>query len=305
MKKQLLILAIAMTTTLLASAQVAVNTDGANANPSAILDVKSSDKGMLVPRMTMVQRDAIPLPAIGLLIFQTDQDTGFHYFSDGTWHAMLSGAHSIGDLSDAKASSTSLFMGEYAGFTYTAGTFNTAVGYGALAQLNNANGNTALGYSAGNTVTTGYGNILIGANTNPYSPTSNNELNIGRLIFGTSIGGNASKVGIGHDNLAPNSTLDVAGSMSLPVKLVQAAYTLTEDDYTILATGNITITLPAATNIIGRVYVIKAGAIAGVTINTTNAAIDSQSSLILANPYEFIKVQAVASSLWVIIGSNL
>jgi hypothetical protein len=63
-------------------AQVAVNTDGTAPDNSAMLDVKSTIKGMLVPRMTAVQRDAIINPANGLLIFCTDNNV--YYSNAGT-----------------------------------------------------------------------------------------------------------------------------------------------------------------------------------------------------------------------------
>lgn len=53
-------------------AQVAINTDGSNADSSAMLDVKSIDKGLLPPRVTAAQRDAITNPAAGLIIYCTD-----------------------------------------------------------------------------------------------------------------------------------------------------------------------------------------------------------------------------------------
>ncbi len=46
-------------------AQVAVNNDGSNADPSAILDVKSTSSGLLFPRMTEAQMNAIATPAAG------------------------------------------------------------------------------------------------------------------------------------------------------------------------------------------------------------------------------------------------
>ncbi len=44
-------------------AQVAINTDGSNPEPSAMLDIKSDTSGLLIPRMTMAQRDVINTPA--------------------------------------------------------------------------------------------------------------------------------------------------------------------------------------------------------------------------------------------------
>jgi hypothetical protein len=63
--------------------QVSINTTGDPPNSSAMLDVKSTSKGMLMPRMTMVQRDAITTPATGLMIYQTDNIAGV-YCNSGT-----------------------------------------------------------------------------------------------------------------------------------------------------------------------------------------------------------------------------
>jgi uncharacterized protein (TIGR02145 family) len=47
---------------------------GSTPDPSAMLEVKSSDKGFLPPRMTSAQRAALVNPAEGLLIYNTDTD---------------------------------------------------------------------------------------------------------------------------------------------------------------------------------------------------------------------------------------
>jgi len=77
----------------LSLSQVSVNTLGAPADPSAMLDVNSTDKGMLVPRMSASDRDLISNPATGLFIFCTD-DNQF-YLNRGTpefpdWQAIKS-----------------------------------------------------------------------------------------------------------------------------------------------------------------------------------------------------------------------
>ena len=53
-------------------AQVSINTDGADPDGTAILDLKSTNKGFLSPRMTNSQRDAISVPVEGLIIYNTD-----------------------------------------------------------------------------------------------------------------------------------------------------------------------------------------------------------------------------------------
>ncbi len=61
---------------------ISVNEDGSAPDGSAMLDVSDTLKGMLIPRMTISQRDLIANPATGLLIFQTNSDSGF-YFNQG------------------------------------------------------------------------------------------------------------------------------------------------------------------------------------------------------------------------------
>ncbi len=56
-----------------------------SSNTSAILDVSSTNKGVLIPRMTASQKNAISSPTTGLLIFQTDAQTGFYYYSGSSW----------------------------------------------------------------------------------------------------------------------------------------------------------------------------------------------------------------------------
>jgi hypothetical protein len=63
------------------SGQVAINADSSPADSSSMLDVKSSTLGILVPRMTQAQRIAIVKPANGLLVYQTDNTSGFYYNS--------------------------------------------------------------------------------------------------------------------------------------------------------------------------------------------------------------------------------
>jgi len=76
--------AVALFAATIASAQVAVNTDGSTADPSAMLDVKSSLRGVLVPRMNSAQRTTIPAPATGLLVFDTTTNT-FWFFNGAIW----------------------------------------------------------------------------------------------------------------------------------------------------------------------------------------------------------------------------
>lgn len=66
---------------------VAINADGSIPHDSAILDLQSSDKGLLIPRMDAGQRDAIIDPAPGLMIYQTGYNGGFRYFDGVDWRS--------------------------------------------------------------------------------------------------------------------------------------------------------------------------------------------------------------------------
>lgn len=67
--------------------QVGINTDGSNPHISAILDIKSTSKGLLFPRMTTAQIRNIWKPAAGLMVFNTDS-SDFYGFSGNAWRAL-------------------------------------------------------------------------------------------------------------------------------------------------------------------------------------------------------------------------
>lgn len=66
---------------------LAINTDGSTAQSSAMLDIKSTTKGLLIPRLTKAEKNAIASPVAGLLIYQTAPDsTGFYYYQNSRWN---------------------------------------------------------------------------------------------------------------------------------------------------------------------------------------------------------------------------
>lgn len=67
-----------------AFSQVAVTTDGSSPDASSILDIKSTTKGLLIPRMTTTQRSSIASPAEGLMVFDMDLNS-FCFYRSGTW----------------------------------------------------------------------------------------------------------------------------------------------------------------------------------------------------------------------------
>lgn len=62
-----------------------VNVGNGARDASAILNITSTTQGLLLPRMTKAQRDAIPSPATGLMIFQTDNTPGLRTYNGTNW----------------------------------------------------------------------------------------------------------------------------------------------------------------------------------------------------------------------------
>jgi hypothetical protein len=61
---------------------------------SSILDITSTTQGLLTPRMTTAQRTAIVTPADGLIVYDTDLKSFYHYNSTTTsWNRMSSDAN--------------------------------------------------------------------------------------------------------------------------------------------------------------------------------------------------------------------
>jgi hypothetical protein len=70
--------------------------DNGSATPSAtaVLDVTSSSKGVLVPRMSTTSRNAISSPATGLMVFDSSLNA-FYFYDGSSWKAV--GGDNLGD----------------------------------------------------------------------------------------------------------------------------------------------------------------------------------------------------------------
>jgi hypothetical protein len=87
---------------------VSINNGVAIADLSSVLDITSTTKGFLPPRMTEAQKLAISTPAVGLMIYQTDGTEGLYIYASIGWLPVGGTASSVG-------SATTLF--NYFNFT--------------------------------------------------------------------------------------------------------------------------------------------------------------------------------------------
>jgi len=108
MKKQYFLLSFLLVLfTLPSTAQItnnielstSINDFGLAPHSSAKLDIQSSNKGILIPRMTTSQRNAINSPATGLLVFDTST-AGFWFYNGSAWTDLSAGGGADTDWTD-------------------------------------------------------------------------------------------------------------------------------------------------------------------------------------------------------------
>ncbi len=157
------------------AAGTAINETGEMPDASAILDARSENKGFLPPRMTAAQRTAIPAPATGLQVYQTDGTAGMYVYNGTAWNL-------IGNAT---------------------GTVSTANG-GTGSTDGSITGTSALTFAAGGTnqnvtlTPTGSGYTLLGGNVGIGTTTPNNKLQIGSTTYSV----NSLAMGNGTQNFA-------------------------------------------------------------------------------------------------------
>ncbi len=232
-------------------AQVAVNTDGSAADPSAMLDIQSDTAGILIPRMTTAQRDAIKNPAKGLMVYVTDDNT-FYYFNGTSWDKVgksaqlwhISGNY-VYDLTDSIGIGTntpsaplevagrisqsgtgrSVFIGTDAGKNDDLSNNNNVfVGYEAGKENATGNNNIAVGYQALLNNSSGVNNTALGSQTLQSNTTGTNNTAVGMVALYSNNSGKFNTA-TGAGGLA----LNTSGSCNT-AEGVEALYTNTVGD---------------------------------------------------------------------------
>jgi hypothetical protein len=143
---------------LITAQNIAINTDGSKADPNAIVDIKSANKGLLIPRMSTAQRVRIP-HTNGLMVY--DITTKSFWFSNGeSWQNMSTAASSDGWLITGNAGTidNTNFIG-----TTDDVPFNIRVNNQKSGRIDGTLFNTFFGFRSGFNITTGNDNTGIGA----------------------------------------------------------------------------------------------------------------------------------------------
>ena len=119
MKKLSLILIIFTIFCLHSYAQIGINTNTPDSSSILEIDATSSKKGFLMTRMTTVERDNIPSPALGLWVYNTDSDC-FNYFFGGIWVELCGEVPKIANYTIGSGGSCSNALGNGNYFIETA-----------------------------------------------------------------------------------------------------------------------------------------------------------------------------------------
>ncbi len=149
--KKLLVLFFCIIPIILWSQNIAITDDeNYSADTSAILDIKSTTKGVLVPRLNSTQRQNIFDPATGLLVFDAD-DTCFYYFTGKQWLNLSAGnASNIWSRNENSAYLTDTLFKFGVGTAYPSGKFevkadNSLAADAPLFEVKNTQGETVFG----------------------------------------------------------------------------------------------------------------------------------------------------------------
>jgi len=232
---------------------MSVNTTGAVANNSAMLDVSSTSKGMLIPRMTSSQRTTgIASPAQGLMVYQTDAPQGFYYYDGSAWNYIGTGAGTVTSVSSGNLSP--IFTS-----TVTGSSTTPAISY----SLSNASAYSVLTNSTNATSAPSYGKVMPQTLNGSNSPTSSTFYR-GDGSWSTPLAGNIRTV-TGNTTLTSSDQIVAVNSSGIPTitlfspSLVPKGYQLELLDLNTSSTAVI-LSFPSGMNV---VYPSSGGALAG------------------------------------------
>jgi len=135
-------------------AQVGIASSSITADASAMLEVQSTSKGLLTPRMTNAQKQAISSPATGLTIYQTDSTAGYYVYTGSAWTRLLTATVPVVDGGTGQTSYTDgqLLIGNSTGNTLAKSTLTAGSG---ISITNGAGSITISSSAAGDSTFTG------------------------------------------------------------------------------------------------------------------------------------------------------
>jgi trimeric autotransporter adhesin len=195
------------------SQNVAINNDGTTPHASAMLDIKSPDKGLLIPRINLVSDSditTISSPRLSLLIYNTSNTLpdgeGFYFWNGNKWSKLITRTN-LGNLAwnvsgNNGTNGNTDFIGTTDNRPLVFKTNNIPSGkidpgpnnvfFGQSAGLNilSGNNNSFFGHSAGRANTTGSNNLFAGSLSGTSNLIGNGNAFVGHAAGRENITGN-------------------------------------------------------------------------------------------------------------------
>ncbi|MEM7373976.1 MAG: hypothetical protein AAF587_35620 [Bacteroidota bacterium] len=191
---------------------------GSSPHSSAILELETDSKGLLIPRLSSSQRLGITPIATGLMVYDTDE-ASFWYYNGSSWAEV--GPGQVDEIRDSDGNTsiqveegtnddiirfdiaggerlrlqqnannqtllqlnlgqTNAFVGESAGLAITSGGYNSFLGQFAGSNTSTGHSNSFLGYQAGNANVGGHSNLFLGRAAGLSNTDGQNNVFIGR-----------------------------------------------------------------------------------------------------------------------------
>lgn len=183
---------------------------------SAMLDIKSNTKGLLIPRTSTVSRLAIINPAKGLILYDSTTNN-FWFYNGSSWNSMTDNNASWKLNGNAAVNSATQFIGTTDNQPIRLRVNNTWAG-----EINPINGNIGLGINAGPLQTTGINNTALGIASLANNITGSNNVAIGdSALYNHNNPG--TNVAVGTHTLYKNTT-GVANTAVGPYALYKNDY---------------------------------------------------------------------------------
>jgi len=193
-------------------------------NSSAILDISSTNKGLLAPRMTTAQRSAIASPVKGLIVYDSDLNALYHY-NGSAWSAVGGSSFMLPFEGSVNLPTTGFKVTNSGAGNAIEGTSNTGAGLYGTSSVQASGLAAVVGYNTH--ATGGYGvlGIAQAANSSGVYGSSNNGTGVtgysnskygvkGSTISGTGLYGSSSS-GYGLESVGK---LKISGGNTNPAE---------------------------------------------------------------------------------------
>lgn len=213
MKLRTYIILLLLFVTNLFQAQVGIGTT--SPNTSSILDITSTNSGLLIPRVALTSTSdvaTIPSPATSLLVYNSGfSPNGFYYWNGSVWVQLANVNSANWTLTgNAGSSSATNFLGTTDDVDLVFRRNNVRAGFIGNPNISSGNKNTSFGANSLNASGTGIRNTAIGSNVMPGNTTGQLNVSIGdQSMFSNSSGSTNTAIGVGalYSNTSGNENV--------------------------------------------------------------------------------------------------